>query len=136
MVTASAGSGLWNRLRNDDISRYVVGRGRGAAVDDIPRNVAWDELFWRAVSDTSRQFGGDHLGVAVEGRNGQRPGDAPEPPMGQQADDSKEWRRAGLPRAAGEMRRGRGGDGDRLGGVFLTSSDIGVAGAADWVEIG
>ena len=37
MVAASAGSGLWNRLRNDDISRYVVGRGRDAAVDDIPR---------------------------------------------------------------------------------------------------
>ena len=39
MVTASAGCGLWNRLRNDDILRYVVGRGRGAAVDDILQNV-------------------------------------------------------------------------------------------------
>ena len=66
-----------------------------------------DELFWRAVSDTSRQFGGDDLGVAVEERSGQRPGDALEPPMGQQADDSKEWWWAGLPRAAGEMCRGR-----------------------------
>ena len=46
-----------------------------------------DELFWRAVSDTSRQFGGDNLGVAVEEQDGQGPGEAPEPPMGQQADD-------------------------------------------------
>ena len=81
MVTALAGSGLWNRLRNDDISRYVVGRGRGAAVDDNPRNVGWDELFWRWVSDMRCQFGGDNLGVAVEEQDGQRPGDAPEPPM-------------------------------------------------------
>ena len=29
------------------------------------------------------------LGVAVEEQNGQRTGDAPEPPMGQQADDNK-----------------------------------------------
>ena len=34
------------------------------------------------------------------------------------------------------MRRGRSGDGDRLGRVFLTSSDIGAAGAADRVEVG
>ena len=38
--------------------------------------------------------------------------------------------------AAGEMCCRRSGDGDRIGGVFLSSSDIGVAGAADWVEIG
>ena len=44
-----------------------------------------DELFWRWVSDTSRQFGGEDLGVAVEERNGQRTGDAPEPPIGWQA---------------------------------------------------
>ena len=34
------------------------------------------------------------------------------------------------------MRRGRSGDGDRLGRVFLTSSDIGAAGEADRVEVG
>ena len=84
-MTAAAGSGLWNCLRNGDISRYVVGRGRGAAVDDIPRNVAWDELVWRWVSDTRCQFGGEDLGVAVERQNGQRPGDALEPPIGWQA---------------------------------------------------
>ena len=94
MVTVSAGSGVWNRLRNDDISRYVVGRGRGAAVDDIPRNVAWDELFWHWVSDTRCQFGGGDFGMAVEEQDGQRTGDAPEPRL-----DGK--------RAAGEMRRGR-----------------------------
>ena len=44
-----------------------------------------DELFWREVFDTSRQFGGDNLGVVVEEQNGQRPGDAPEPPIGWQA---------------------------------------------------
>ena len=43
---------------------------------------------------------------------------------------------AGLPRAGGEMRRGRGGDGDRFDGVFFSSSDLGIAGAADRVEIG
>ena len=40
---------------------------------------------WRAVSDTSRQLGGDNLGVAVEEQDGQRTGDAPEPPIGWQA---------------------------------------------------
>ena len=55
------------------------------------------------------------LGVAVEEQNGQRPGDAPEPPMGQQADDNKKWLVC-LPRAVGEMCRGRSGDGDRIGG--------------------
>ena len=38
-----------------------------------------DELVWRAVSDTARQFGGDNLGVAFEEQNGQRTGDAPNP---------------------------------------------------------
>ena len=71
IVTASAGSGLWNRLRNDDISRYAVGRERGAAVDDTSRNVGWDELFWHWVSDTRCQFGGDNLGLAVEEQNGE-----------------------------------------------------------------
>ena len=45
-----------------------------------------DEMLWNRVSDTRCQFGGDNLGVAVEEQNGQRPGDAPEPPMGRQAD--------------------------------------------------
>ena len=44
-----------------------------------------DELFWHWVSDTRCQFGGDNLGVAVEEQNGQRPGDASEPPIGWQA---------------------------------------------------
>ena len=66
-----------------------------------------DELFWHWVSDTRCQFGGDDIGVAVEGQNGERTGDAPEPPMGQQADDNNEWWWACLLRAAGEMCRGR-----------------------------
>ena len=44
-----------------------------------------DELFWHWVLDMRCQFGGDNLGVAVEGRNGQRPGDAPRTPIGWQA---------------------------------------------------
>ena len=40
-----------------------------------------------------------------------------------------------MPRATGEMCRGRSGDGDRIGGVFLSCSDIGVASAADRVEV-
>ena len=36
-----------------------------------------DELFWHWVSDARCQFVGDHLGVAVEEQNGQRPGEAP-----------------------------------------------------------
>ena len=34
------------------------------------------------------------------------------------------------------MRRGRSGDGDRFDGVFFSSSDIGIAGAAEHVEVG
>ena len=34
------------------------------------------------------------------------------------------------------MCRGRSGNGDSLGRVFLTSSDIGAAGEADRVEVG
>ena len=85
-ATASAGSGLWNRLRNDDISRYVVGRD-GARWDTTfcRMSAGRDELFWHWVSDTRCQFGGDNLGVAVEEQNGQRPGDALEPPIGWQA---------------------------------------------------
>ena len=57
-----------------------------AAAPTFRGMLAGTGLFWHRVSDTRCQFGGDNLGVAVEGQNGQRPGDAPEPPMGWQAD--------------------------------------------------
>ena len=34
-----------------------------------------DGLFWHWVSDMRCQFGGDKLGMAVEGQDGQRPAD-------------------------------------------------------------
>ena len=42
--------------------------------------VGGDVLFWHWVSGTRCQFGGDNLGLAVEEQDGQRTGDAPEPP--------------------------------------------------------
>ena len=63
-----------------------------------------DELFWRAVSDTSRQFGGDDLGVAVEEQNGQRTGDYPRIP---------DWMASGW---RVKCAAGVGGENDRIGG--------------------
>ena len=62
------------------------GKGRGGFVTTFcGMSAGGDELFWHWVSDTARQVGGDNLGVAVEEQNGQRPGDASEPPIGWQA---------------------------------------------------
>ena len=77
------------RLAADyDVPRNVGGREPGAvgfATTLCRMSAGGDELFWHWVSDTRCQFGGDNLGVAVEEQNGQRTGDAPEPPIGWQA---------------------------------------------------
>ena len=85
MVTASAGCGLV--VPSESETRvYKKWSGEVRRVTTLCIMLAGeDELVWRAVSDTSCQFGGDNLGVAVEGQNGQRPGDAPAPPIGWQA---------------------------------------------------
>ena len=97
-----------NGQRTGDYPRTPMGRQAGGGWNVLRAERGWRSsrwgTGWHGVSDTRCQFGGDDLGVAVEEQNGQRPGDAPEPPM-----DGK--------RAAGEMRRGRGaGDGDCIGG--------------------
>ena len=67
-----------------------------------------DELFWRVVADPRCQFGGDNLGVAVEEQTGQRPGNAPKPPMGRPS--GREVKCAA----------GVGGDGGRIDGVRVS----------------
>ena len=71
MVTASAGCGLVvpSELETRVYKKWSDGVRR--ATTFCRMSAGGDELFWRAVSDTSRQFGGDNLGVAVEGQNGQ-----------------------------------------------------------------
>ena len=85
MVAASAGAG-WLCLLDAETRVYEKwSDGVRQTTTFCRMSAGGDELVWRAVSDTSRQFGGDNLGVAVEGQNGQRPGDVPEPQIGWQA---------------------------------------------------
>ena len=84
-MTASAVSGLVvpSELETRVYKKWSGGVRR--ATTFCRMSAGGDELVWRAVSDTSRQIGGDNLGVAVEEQNGQRTGVAPEPPIGWQA---------------------------------------------------
>ena len=88
----------------------------------------WDELFWRWVSGTRCQFGGDNLGVVVEEQNGQRTGDAPAPPMGRVGQVGR-VRRAGRLRQDGRSaERGRTELGEqdcRAGAAGLFAADGG-----------
>ena len=101
MVTASAGCGLVvpSELETRVYKKWSGGMRRATTLCIM--SAGGDELFWHWVSypprrsraceasgysgDTRCQFGGDDLGVAVEEQNGQRPEDAPAPPIGWQA---------------------------------------------------
>ena len=84
------------------------------------------------MSDTSRQFGGDNLGVAVEEQNGQRPGGRPRTPDGMTSGRQV------------KCAAGGGGDGDRIGGTAsfildpqeVASYDIGQSPQREVSKIG
>ena len=84
-MTASAGGGLVVPSESETRVYKKWSDGVRRATTFCRMSAGGDELFWHWVSDTRCQFGGDDLGVAVEEQNGQRPGDAPAPPMGWQA---------------------------------------------------
>ena len=73
----------WIVGRAERISRHFAECLEGAeeclaAAPTFRGMSAGSGLFCHWVSDTRCQFGGDDLGVAVEGQNGQRLGDAPD----------------------------------------------------------
>ena len=71
------------KMRSEATIRREAAQTEGRAHERLCREVAARSRAGRLAHVTEQR--GRYLGVAVEERNGQRPGDAPEPPIGWQA---------------------------------------------------